>query len=100
MAPNGVVDAPAVYSVMKYPPVIELIRSKGSAIRDIVNEMIDNLQFDPRPPGHAPMFRDSPILKLLVEDTTPKYLLVYTVNDELARVEVIALQEHVPGARR
>ncbi len=94
MPPDAVVDVAVLYSITKAPHVIELIRNLGSAMRDLINEAIDNLQFNPRPPGHRPMVPNSPILTVTV-DTQPKYLLVYQVNDEQPNVVVLALQPTV-----
>jgi hypothetical protein len=98
MPPDAMIDAPVLYSVFKYLPVIDLIRSLDPSNREEITGVMDDLQFDPRPPGHKPMALNSPYLTFTVEGTQPKYLLVYTVDDNQSRIEVLALQETVSRA--
>jgi hypothetical protein len=95
-APAPAPPAPSiVYGVAKAPSVQDLLRKQTASIRQHLEDAISNLSYNPRPPNSkvSPISGLAlPILELLVETTSPKYLLVYFVEDNKEKVTLMAIQ--------
>ena len=80
MTPDIIVDDISTwYSIKKSPEAMDTIKKLPSRLRDKTYDVIDKLQFEPRPPGHKASFGlGPPLLRLEVEG---EYTLQYQVDD-------------------
>lgn len=86
--------AAQTYSIVKDRDVIDFLKERTSSQRDVIQGVIDNLQFNPRPPGHeVDKTYGIEIIRIIVDGTQPKFSLKYIVKDEEERVRVIAIME-------
>jgi mRNA-degrading endonuclease RelE of RelBE toxin-antitoxin system len=75
------------YGIIKSPTAMDNLKKLPSRLRDKINDAIDTLQLDPRPPEHKPLGGfGPPILSLKVDS---EYSLQYQVDDGTQRVFII-----------
>ena len=94
-APAPAPPAPSiVYGVAKAPSVQDLLKKQTATIRQHLEDAIGALSYNPRPPSSrvSPISGLAvPVLELPVETTSPKYLLVYFVEDTKEKVTLMAI---------
>jgi hypothetical protein len=90
MSPDATVATPTFYGIIKDPGLRASINALPSGIRDAINNVIDDLQFNPRPPGHEVTIVPE-IMNYVVGTTNPKYMLMYKVDDAGQKVFVLAI---------
>jgi hypothetical protein len=94
MPPELATPLPIQYGIKKDPLALDVIRQLASNVRDQINNAIDDLQFNPYPPGHEQtLFGGFPVVKCVVGQTDPKHLLVYRVDEAKELVFVMVIQE-------
>jgi len=88
MGPEAAAAAEQIfYGIIKSPTAMDNIKKLPSRLRDKINDAIDTLQMDPRPPEHKPLGGlGVPILSLMVDS---EYSLQYQVDDNTQRVFII-----------
>jgi len=94
--PDAAAASPVLYGIAKDPDVIGFLKHQTSSLRDIIQGAIDNLQFEPRPPGHEVIkIAGIEITNIMVVDETtkPMYGLKCIVKDDEEKVYVIAIVE-------
>ena len=84
------------YSITKEPKqVIEFLKRKSISTRQRIDDAIDTLQSNPRPPEHEPFLVGlSPTLKLPVLNG---WFLMYQVDDTAMKVYVLAIIKQNEG---
>jgi hypothetical protein len=101
MAPN---PAPAlaatvvVYGVAKVALVQEFLKKQTATMRQNLEDAISALSYDPRPVDSGPMVgvpAGMPLLQWPVNTTTPKYTLVYHIDDAKEKVTLIAINPSI-----
>lgn len=94
MSPDAAAAPPVLYGITKDPDVIGFLRAQTSSLRERIQDAIDNLQFNPRPPGHKTIILGgTEIIKIMVDEGKIKYFLQCIVKDEELKVFVIAIVE-------
>jgi hypothetical protein len=94
MPPDAAAAQPVLYSIAKDRDVIGFLKGRSSLQRDSIQEVIDNLQFNPRPSGHEIIkMAGIEIINIMVDGTQPKYSLKCIVRDDEEKVYVIAIVE-------
>lgn len=78
------------YGIIKDPELRAKISELALQLKDEINNVIDNLQFDPRPPGHKPTTIAPEIINYEV-GTKPKYNLLYKIDDRRKIVSVLRI---------
>jgi hypothetical protein len=83
--------APAMqYAIVKDPFAIQMLKSLAPGVRDAINTAIDELQFNPHPPGHQPTVSGGhPALQLPVGSASPKHVVLYRVDEAKERIFVM-----------
>jgi hypothetical protein len=95
VAPDAAEAQPMLYSITKDQDVISFLRGQSSTQRDIIQSVIDDLQSNPRPPGHKVInWCGTKIIKIMVNETQPKYGLHCIVNDEESKIFVLAVVDN------
>ena len=92
MPPDAVIEG-QLYGIVKDGDVKTFIQTMTSSQRDELNNVIDSLQDNPRPASATTVTYDIKLMKLVVDRTRPNYTILYTVDEQRARVTIIAIQE-------
>ena len=82
-------DTTVQYSILKDPnSVIAPLKKLTSNIREKINDAIDSLQIDPRPPKHEviPGLGNIPTIKLVI---TQGWYIMYQVDDQQTRIYIL-----------
>jgi mRNA-degrading endonuclease RelE of RelBE toxin-antitoxin system len=90
------VAQPSWYSVTIGSEVSESLKSLPEEQRDVryaFREAADNLQFNPLPPDAQPLPGQANTYSLQVSGTS----IIYTVDEEKKRIEIVALTHSAPG---
>lgn len=77
------------YSILKDPnSVIAPLKKLTSNVRERINDAIDGLQADPRPPRHEiiPGLGNVPTIKLVI---TQGWYIMYQVDDQQMRIYIL-----------
>jgi hypothetical protein len=94
MPPNVVAAPAAPYAIVYTPFATGALKTASSAARWPLTEAILALQDSPRPDGHQAADEYGPgTSAILVEQTSPTYLIIYRIDEAEQRIVVIALTE-------
>ena len=93
MTANTATTTPDFYGIVKAGPVKAFVNALSSNARDAINNVIDDFQSNPRPPGYEATDIDPQMLYFLVDTINPKYTITYKIDDEKERVLIYSIYE-------
>lgn len=94
MTPESTAAALVQYGIVKDPIAKLFLDNMAPKLKDAITNLIDELQFNPRPDGNQPTtVAGQPAIQLIVEHMTPKHILVYKVDEEKEKVFVMYINE-------
>ena len=87
--------APALYGLAKTAQVQALLKQQPAALRQGLEAALTHISDNPHP-AHSRLspfaLRATPVYELMVETTSPKFVVVYVVDDKRERVTVVGLE--------